>query len=176
MADFLSQALDVLKTAAPEVASLIGGPLAGQGVQLIEQTIGLAPTGDAAAAATAVLGASPDQLIALKLAGIALQGKLVDAGIALEQADDADRASARQREATVKDWIPAGLAISVTFGFFGLMGFMATHDVPASAHDTLNTMVGLLGTGWVGIITYYFGSSSGHARATELLAKAGPVS
>ncbi|HEV2673372.1 MAG TPA: hypothetical protein VGV37_02455 [Aliidongia sp.] len=175
MADFLSQALDVLKTAAPEVAALIGGPLAGQGVQLIEQTLGLAPTGDAAAAATAVLGATPDQLIALKTAGIALQGKFIDAGVTLMQADNSDRASAREREAAVRDWIPGILAMVMTCGFFSLLALLSLREVPASSQQLLNTMVGVLGTAWVAMVAYYFGSSSGSARATELLAKSGPA-
>lgn len=180
MADFLSTALDLLKTAAPEVAALVGGPLAGQGVQLIEQTLGLAPTGDAAAdaaaASTAVLGASADQLIALKQAGMALQAKFVDAGVQLEQADDADRSNARARAIAQNDWFPAALMTLLTAGFFGLLGYLASHEVPAGSRDLLNIMLGSLGTAWTGGITFFYGSNSGSARAQELLAKAGPVS
>ncbi|HWK44934.1 MAG TPA: hypothetical protein VNT30_09445 [Stellaceae bacterium] len=175
MADFWDQALAVLETGAPAVATLAGGPLAGQAVSMIEGALGLTPTGDKQLAGQAVVGATAEQLIAMQTAGLAFKQKLVDAGIAMEQADDADRASARAREISVQDWTAPALAIGITLGFFGLLGFLCFREVPTATRDLLNVMIGSLGAAWTGVVAYYFGSSSGQAHATELLAKAGPV-
>jgi hypothetical protein len=49
---------------------------------------------------------------------------------ALEKLAIEDRASARQRGMTVRHWTPAVLGYIVTVGFFGLLAYLATHDVP----------------------------------------------
>ncbi|HWK45142.1 MAG TPA: hypothetical protein VNT30_10490 [Stellaceae bacterium] len=175
MTDFWDQALSVLEQGAPAVATLAGGPLAGQAVSLIEGALGLTPTGDKQTAAQAVLGANADQLIAMQSAALAFKQKLIDAGIALEEADDADRASARAREISVRDWVAPTLAIGITLGFFGLVTFLCFRDVPAATRDLLNILIGSLTGAWTGVVAYYFGSSSGQMHATELLAKAGPI-
>jgi hypothetical protein len=55
-----------------------------------------------------------------------------------------------------------------------MLAVLSVHEVPASSHDLLLTMVGVLGTSWVGCMGYYFGTSAGSERKTELLAKAPP--
>lgn len=72
-----------------------------------------------------------------------------------------DRDSARQREIAVKDYVPALLAIFLTSGFFGLLGWMMYEAPPPDSRDVLNIMIGSLGTGWITMLSYYFGSSSG---------------
>mgnify|MGYP000944274789 FL=1 len=88
----------------------------------------------------------------------------------LEQIAAGDRASARQREATIKDKTPQILAYLVTLGFFGLLAFMCMSQPPKGSETLLNIMVGSLGSAWIAIVSYYFGSSSGSERKTELLA------
>lgn len=85
------------------------------------------------------------------------------------QLDAADRASARARQMAVKDWIPSALALLVTFGFFGILGAMLKWDVPSDNKPVLFAMVGSLGTAWVAIVGYYFGSSSGSAAKSETI-------
>lgn len=76
---------------------------------------------------------------------------------------------------TVKDITPKLLALVVTLGFFGVLAFMLVQSVPVASRDVLNIMLGSLGTAWISIIAYYFGSSNGSSRKTELLAKAPAV-
>lgn len=91
--------------------------------------------------------------------------------IQLATLDASDKISARQMQIGTKDPTPRILAIAVTVGFFGLLGFMALHDVPPSSKDLLNVMIGSLGAAWVSVISFYFGSSAGSAAKDEVIAK-----
>lgn len=76
----------------------------------------------------------------------------------------------------VNSLIPLFLAIGSTVGFFSAIGLLAEHQVPAESHDVLLALVGSLGTAWIGVMNYYFGSSSGSKAKTEIMAKNGEKS
>lgn len=172
--------LPALAKFAPTIAAAAGGPLAGTAVNAIETALGLNKSnGDLSQrqddVASAIAGATPDQLLALKKADNDFQVQMAELGFkdaeALATLDTQDRDSARKREEDVKDWTPRVLAGAVTAGFFAVLLYMMMHDVPATTKDVLNIMLGSLGTAWVSIVAYYFGSSSGSDRKTELMAK-----
>ncbi len=48
---------------------------------------------------------------------------------------------------------------------------MALKELPHENRDPVNVVIGALGTAWISIIGYYFGTSAGSMRKTELLAK-----
>lgn len=56
--------------------------------------------------------------------------------------------------------VPFVLMVIVSTMFGAMLVVMAFHDVPAANKDMLNTLLGLLGAGFSGIVGYYFGSSS----------------
>lgn len=85
--------------------------------------------------------------------------------------DADDRNSARQREMSVRDRIPAILAILVTGGFFGVLGFLLTNGAPEKGGEALFIMLGSLGTAWSGVIAYYFGSTSSSSMKNQIIAK-----
>lgn len=87
----------------------------------------------------------------------------------LEQIAAEDRANARAREIAVKDRLPAVLAVSVTIGFFLLITLIVFRTIPMESQAIVNIMVGSLGTAWVGIINYYFGSSAGSAAKNSTI-------
>lgn len=93
------------------------------------------------------------------------------AGLELQfaQLDASDRASARQRQQVVKDYVPGFLAVFVTIGFFGILGAMLKWAVPDANQKVLFTMLGALGTAWIAIVGYYFGSSAGSAAKSDLI-------
>lgn len=93
----------------------------------------------------------------------AYQLKLIEAHGELDRLDAADRKNARDREMVIKDKTPTILAYAITGGFFGVLVMMAYTDIPLGAKEVLYVMIGSLGTAWTGVISYYYGSSSGSA-------------
>ena len=163
--------MDWLKTVLPTIATALGGPLAGVAVNFIAAKMGL-PEATAEAVTAAIQGAGPDQLIALKQADADLQKFFAAQGIKLEEIAAADRASARDREAKTGDtFTPRALALLVTFGFFGVLGYLLVSGKPATGGDALLVMLGALGGAWASIISYYYGSSAGSAEKSHMLAK-----
>jgi hypothetical protein len=159
---------------APVLGTALGGPLGGIAVAAIGKAIGLDnPTEDRIA--TALAGATPEQRIALQQAEEDFKVQMAQAGFHHEEAmagvAEQDTASARQREMSVRDWTPALLAIGVTCGFFGILAYMLLQNVPEKNAAVLNIMLGSLGTAWVQVMHYYFGSSSGSDRKTEIMAQ-----
>ena len=124
----------------------------------------------------ALSGATPEQMLSLKNADGDFALKMKALGYAdiekMAQLGNDDRVSARQREMTIKDVTPMILAFVVTLGFFGVLAVLMFYSVPAASRDVLNIMLGSLGTAWTGVVAYYFGSSIGSDRKTELLAAA----
>lgn len=166
---------------APLLAGLIGGPI-GLGVTaagtILSHVLGTAndPTSVAAAledpaALEKVRQAENANSMQLQqLAVTAAQAQLAHE-IEMERNAAADRDSARKREMQTGDWVPKALAMAVTVGFFSLLLLMTMRGMPDENRDLLNVVLGTLGTAWVSIIGYYFGTSVGSARKTELLAK-----
>lgn len=91
--------------------------------------------------------------------------------IQFEQIAAADRDSARKREMEVKDKTPRQIAWVSFVGFFAILIILMFVDVPATAKDALLIMLGTLAGIVTSIAAYYFGSSSGSARKSELIDK-----
>ena len=160
----LDDGLSLLTTVAPTIASMLGGPLAGQAVTALEGVLGLTPTGDKDASLKALAGATPEQLLTLKQEDNRHAEALAKLGLDADSLAASDRDSARKREMAVKDYTPSILAIGLTVGFFGLLGWLVGHEPPAGSRDILNIMLGSLGTGWITMLAYYFGSSNDTKR------------
>lgn len=92
----------------------------------------------------------------------------------IEEVAAADRASARTMQIATRSWIPGTLAMAVTTGFFGLLLLIALRAVPTASEKVLDVMTGALGTAWITVVTYYFGSSAHSERTADILADVGP--
>ena len=170
----------IIGTAAPWLATALGGPLAGQAVSAIANAMGLKPDSkiediQKALAAGQLTG---DQLVAMKQAELQFQQAMQQAGFAdtekLASIAEQDRDSARQREAKVMDWTPRVLAYLIVGSFIGvvvctLAGWSRVDSVLAG------TLIGYLSAKCEQIVAYYFGSSAGSAEKTALLAQAQPI-
>ena|SRR5438128_262025 len=168
----------VFRTAFPFIsaAASLGGPLGTMAANAIGQALGVenvTPEGipDAIALATTK---DPDALLKLKQIEVdfALRMKVLgyESAEKIEAIEAEDRANARAREMAVRDKIPAILALSVTGGFFSLLWLIAFHEIPMSSEKIIDIMIGSLGSAWIGIVTYYFGSSAGSADKSRTIA------
>jgi hypothetical protein len=179
-----TSALNVVKTLAPTIATALGGPLAGGAVMALESVFGITPQPSAstddrqAAVAAAISGATPEQLASMRKADQDYAVAMAQAGFkdteTLAGLGVQDRASARQMQISTKSLTAPFLAMFVTLGFFGVLAMMMFYTLPQATHDALMLMLGSLGTAWTGVIAYYFGSSAGSDRKTELLAQSTP--
>lgn len=175
------------KKAAPWITTAVGlavpgaAPLANVAAKLLSTGLNtnIKPDAQSISDAIATAMATPEQLSALKKIDddFAMQMKQLDIQSIedLEKIAADDRASARSMQVQTRSIIPAVLAVVVTLGFFGVLGFMLKYPIPAQGHDAMLIMLGGLGAAWTAITNYYFGSSAGSAHKTELLAQAPPV-
>lgn len=169
----------VLGKVAPVLATALGGPLAGTAVTAIQDAFGLKVEGSAAdkekAVVEAVSNATPEQLLALKAKDQEYALQMAGVGLKQEELAGADRDSARKRESTVKDNTPRLLALAITVGFFASIAVLMFGTIPDTSRDILNIMLGTLGTAWIAVVTYYYGSTAGSAEKSKLLAASTPT-
>jgi roadblock/LC7 domain-containing protein len=170
----------IIGTAAPWLATALGGPLAGQAVSMIAGAMGLKPDSkdediQKALAAGQLTG---DQLVALKQAEQQFQLAMTQAGFSdtehLASIAEQDRDSARQRETKVQDWTPRILAYLIVGSFIamvgGVLGGWSKIDSALAG-----TLIGYLSAKCEQVVAYYYGSSIGSDRKTDLLAQAQPI-
>jgi hypothetical protein len=86
----------------------------------------------------------------------------------VQSARDMEVAALKQNSWFAKNVIHL-LAAAVTVGFFGLLGYMCKYDVPAANKDMLNIMLGSLGTAWISIVGFYYGSSKSDSDKNETI-------
>lgn len=166
---------DVLKAVAPTVATVLGGPLAGMAVSILGDVLGVSePTQEKVTKMFEAGHMTGDQIAQLKAAELALQAKLKELDINLEQIYAGDRDSARKLQSETKSNIPGLLAILITIGFFGILIGMMTGWLKASGNtEPLLIMLGALGAAWGAVVNFYYGSSHGSAEKTALMARNG---
>ncbi|CAB3733401.1 hypothetical protein [Paraburkholderia rhynchosiae] len=178
--DWSTVATNIGRT-APLLAGLVGGPV-GIGVSAAAAIIShaLGTPSDPAYVEPALN--DPGALEKIRQAENANALQLQQLTVAAAQArlahetdmariETSDRAGARAMAIANGDWVPKVLAMTVTAGFFGILLLMAFQPLPGVNKDLVNVIVGALGTAWISIIGYYFGTSVGSMRKTELLAK-----
>ena len=171
----LDKIKSILGSVAPTIASALGGPLAGVAVgSLSKAVLGDAAAGQAAPdkIEDAVLTASnPDVLAKLKQAEDEFQLAMQQHGVDLEKLAQADRDSARQRQMVLKDRTPTVLGYVVVGLTASLEAFVLLHGVPSSIDPVIvGRILGTLDAALTLVLSYYFGSSAGSDRKTEILA------
>ncbi len=168
----------IVSTVAPWIGTALGGPLGGMAVEAAANALGLSEkTVDAVK--TAIAGATPEQMLALKQAdqAFALQMQKLGyenieklAALAVENTKDA-----RNMQIVTRSPVPAVLAVLITVGFFGILIGMMAGWLKTADNQALLIMLGALGAAWGAVVNYYFGSSAESGRKNDLLAAAPPV-
>ena len=164
----------VIGTVAPWIATAISGPLGGLAVSAAADALGLSDK-TTAALKTAISGATPEQMLALKQADQAFALEMQKLGFKqvadLEAIAAGDRKDARDMSKTTRSPVPALLSILVTCGYFGVLIGMMTDTLKVSDSQALLIMLGSLGTAWGGVMAFWFGTTAGSQHKNELIAK-----
>lgn len=165
----------ILKTVCPWIASALTGPLGGMAVAAVADALGLSEkTTDAIK--TAISGATPEQMLALKQADQAFALRMQELGFKqitdLEKIAADDRKSARDMQMATRSFIPSLLSVMVTSGYFGILIGMMTDVLRVSDSQALLIMLGSLGTAWGMVMAFWFGTTNNSERKTDLIAKA----
>lgn len=164
-------------TVAPWIGTALGGPLGGMAVSAIADALGLSEKTEDAIK-TALSGATPEQMLALKQADQQFSLRMQELGFqntqALEKIAADDRDSARKRETAVMDYTPRILAYLIVGGFLGMAYGVLFKQMSADS-VLAGTIIGYLSAKAEQVAAYYFGSTAGSKEKTQLLANSVPV-
>ena len=192
-----SQLQAMLRPISPTLANLIGSPgqalalaalgrtLLGDAQATLDQ-IGAALSGGGQDITLKVQQAEQELLQQITQSGTTLNEMTVqltqtrlDTLARLDQQAATDRQRAREFQTKTNDSTSKWLAYSVTAAFFVVLMAVvivpqvwpgdATHASAVNNNPVAQTLLGVLGTGWVSIISFYFGSSVGSKEKTALL-------
>jgi hypothetical protein len=164
--------MEWLKTIAPTVATALGGPLAGMAVSAVAKALNIAPEEVQDVISSGKLTA--EQVASIQLAELELKKQAQSMNLDFEQLAVTDRKSARDMQVATKSYLVPSLAIIVVTSFVGvvistLAGFSTIDSVMAG------TLIGYLSAKADQVLSFFFGSTVGSQRKTELLSKAEAV-
>ncbi len=167
----MSDWTDIIKTVAPGVAGVLGGPLAGMAVRELSNRILGKPDGTQDEVAAAISSGNPDVLARIKEADAALKTALANAGVRLEEVAASDRDSARKL-AIATTLIPQML-LSTLFvvGYLALCWtLLSKHiEIAESMSDIFMVLVGVLTAGDTQILNFWLGTSAGSKTKDQIL-------
>lgn len=152
-----TKALQVLKTVAPMIGTAIGGPFGAIAGTLVSKALGT-DTSDDKSTETALLAATPDQLVALKKAENDFTVQMKTLGVQEEQLQYADVASARDLEEKTHSAWPGILSALTTLALIIEIG-VRTYGIQGAQDPVTSQLVGTLQAGWIACLTYWVGST-----------------
>lgn len=165
----------LLGAVAPTLATALGGPLAGLGVEAIGKAFGMEqPTIKKVQDAFTQGQLTGDQIAALREAEFALHARMKELDIQEEQLVYADRDSARKMQTSTRSIVPPLLAGIVVALVCFAEGSMLLGKVGGEVdHIVLGRILGTLDSALMLVLNFYFGSSIGSERKTEIIAAQG---
>ena len=177
--DFGNSALQVLKTVAPVIADTAAGPFAPLVDPIVKKIFG---TNDPKQVESALLTATPEQLLALRQAENEHAEKLTQLGIERDKLAFDDDTSARAMQVATKDPTAGRLAWLVICGFISISIGLSitmigwpdqTNKVSTAAWTLLTSLLTYLAAEAKQAGTFFFGSSAGgQAKDAALVALA----
>lgn len=162
--------MDWLKNIAPTIGMAIAGPLGGAAASFLAEKLGISEK--TTKAVTDFLHAAPmqpEQIAAIRHAELEFQKFLEQNKIDIAKLHNENTQGARTLFESTRSRTPEILSFVITFGFFGILSYMLTMESKPS--EPLLIMLGSLGTAWVAVVNFWFGSSSGSVRKSELLSQ-----
>lgn len=169
---------DTVKTLAPTVASALGGPLAGAAVTAIGNILGLdKPTQDSIKSAIETGQLTSDQIAQIKQLELKYQNDEKERQFRYSELEFKDRDSARQ--ANVQGGTQKHLfwmSIVLLIVSLGAEVYVLFKGLPQGTSElVVGRVLGLLDAVAMMVLTYWYGTSAGSARKTEILSQTPPV-
>ena len=159
---------------APGIGAAIGGPVgavAGLGVKALCSLFGVEASADDAVGkvAQALNGMTPEQAVALKQLDqqFIKDMRALDVDVFRLEVDDRKSARAENKSSTVPGWLSA----IIVAGWVVLMWALFKGRVPPDSRELVSRALGTADAALMAVIYFWFGSSYGSARKTELGAK-----
>lgn len=168
----------ILKTLAPTVASALGGPLAGAAVAAIGAVLGVPDaTQDRIKDIITSGQLTADQVAALRELELKYQNEERERGFRYNELEFQDRDSARQASVqggTLR--LLFWLSLVLLVGTLGSEIWVLFRGYPKDIPDIIvGRVLGLLDSVAMMVLAFWYGSSNGSERKTELLAQSPPV-
>lgn len=163
--------MDWLKSIAPTIATVLGGPLAGMAVEAVGSALGMSDaTKDKVTEALQSGNLTGDQIASIKQADQALRIRMRELDIELEKVDAGDRDSARKLVIEAKEKTPAVLSWLVVTAALGLEGWVMIYGLPAGADAiVLGRILGTLDAAFMTVLTFWLGTSNSSRRKDETI-------
>lgn len=163
---------DVIKVVAPTVGAALGGPLGGLAGQVLGGLVG----GDSKAVEQAILEQKPETLLALKKAEQEFKVRLKELEIEEDKLVYNDRSNARDL-AKVDMWPHKVLSLVFVGGYFILLAsfFVGQIEIDDSMREPFLILLGVITANFPAIMQFWFGTSSGSQRKTDLLYQSKPA-
>lgn len=165
---------DTVKQLAPTVASALGGPLAGVAVEALGSIFGVSqPTQDKIADVIANSQITPDHIAEIKKLEMQYKNDEQERGFRYAELAFKDRDSART--ANVSGGIQGRLFVLSIFLLVLTLGtevWVLFNGYPSTIPDIIvGRVLGLMDAVAMMVLAYYYGTSSGSAQKTEIMAR-----
>lgn len=163
-----------LESAAPTLASAVLGPFAGVAIAGLGKILGISEATQQDIAKVVQNGKlTPEQLAQIQLLDAEFREHEAQRGVTYAELAFKDRESARQREVATKDNVNRNLAYLIVLAFLSMVGFTLFGQTKVES-VLAGTLIGYLSAKAEQVLAYYFGSSRGSDKKSELLAAAMP--
>jgi hypothetical protein len=165
----------IVATVAPWIGTAIGGPLGGMAVEAAANALGLSDK-TVEAVKGAIMGASPETLLALKEADQNFALQMQSLGFQnvkdLESIAAGDRDSARKMQMENKSFMPAVITAGILTSFACTLVALLFIPIPTENRDLIIYMIGQL-SGFAGsAVAFWLGTTRQSEEKTRMLAAA----
>ena len=164
----------LVSTVAPWLGTALGGPLGGMAVTAIGNALGLDDKSEASIK-KALSGITPEQMLAIRNSEQEFKARMIELGFK-NQADMAkiaadDTKDARDLQKSTKSVIPPVLACVIVTLVCSTEAALLFGSMPHIDGVVLGRIMGTLDSALMLVLSFYFGSSNGSERKTELMAQ-----
>jgi len=177
---FFSALGNGLRSIAPTVATALGGPLAGNAVKLLSDTLFGKSDATEEEIQKAISSPTAEQLIKLKELDQNFDLRMAELDVEEIKIHQVDRSSARQREIDIsntdrsnRDPMMIALPVMSFVLMVACIGVLIFTESRV-ASSAMSFLAGSITTAWLSIFNYYYGSSSG-SKSKEITIGSGSV-